>query len=255
MQSLRNILPLSLSAFLPFTQLTAEEKVDESPVSAVETTQSAKAEELNHALILAIAKGDAQAVNALIVEGADVNVGIGVHEKDLYAEDKGQTVLMLAAQRGRTDIVEALIAAGADVNRAYSCLHKTALMTAAKEDNADIVKVLIAAGAKIEATSFFGRTALIEAASGKTNELNRDSTLNAIKALIAAGANVNTKDLDGYTPLMEAAKNNHSNTVRALILAGADPKLTDNSGRTALDWAAQHDAYAAYNILCAAYRS
>ncbi len=203
---------------------------------------------LNDELIKAVSKGDVRAVEDLINAGANVNADIPGDTKDLYAQDKYQTVLILAARRGNADIVKALISAGADVDRVYGAVCDTALQSAAQQNHADIVEILIAAGADIEA-EVIGSTALIKAAGGKYSEIGRDSTINAVNALIVAGANVNATDWCGGTALMEAARKNNVKTVLLLIESGADVHMTNTEGLTALDLADRVGAFDAGIIL------
>lgn len=85
----------------------------------------------------AAARGDINAVKALLDKGADVN------EWDFG------TALMTAAFRGHTDVVKLLIDRGADVNAMFQ-LGGSALGLAAEEGHADIVKLLIVKGADID---------------------------------------------------------------------------------------------------------
>ena len=90
------------------------------------------------ALMVAVAKNNADCVKALLVVGADVN-----------AEDKGgETALMKAALNGNAEIVKVLLEAGADVN-AKDKDGFTPLVCAAKKGYTEIVKALVAAGVDV----------------------------------------------------------------------------------------------------------
>ena len=201
------------------------------------------------ALLFAAMRGDAEAVSALLNNGADVNVkhkdgwsglmlvAVNGHSPVVQALlDKGakvdakenlmgQTALIWAVKGGHIAIVKALLKAGANVN-ARDKFGGTALTRAASNGQAEIVKTLLEAGADINAREYDGDTALIEAAA--------ESHLEIIQALLKAGANVNDKDLDGRTLLMIAAMIGKDKVVKALLDAGADINAQDNFGSTAL---------------------
>lgn len=201
------------------------------------------------ALLFAAMRGDAEAVSALLNNGADVNMrhkdgwsglllaavnghspavqvllakGAKVDAKENLME---QTALIWAAKGGHTALVKALLKAGANVN-ARDKYGGTALTRAANSGKAAIVKTLLESGADINAREYDGDTALIEATA--------ESQLETIQELLKAGANVNDKDLDGRTPLMIAAMTGTDKAVKVLLDAGADINAQDNFGSTAL---------------------
>ncbi len=88
------------------------------------------------------------------------------------------------------------------------------------------VDLFLAAGMSADARDSRGKTALIAAASGGSDEISRK--------LLSKGADVNARDSDGSTALMEAAQNDHKGTTRVLLENNSDVNIGDNSGRTAL---------------------
>ena len=121
-------------------------------------------------LLTAIYRGDVQAVDRLIVGGANVRaanregvtpLAMACLDGDLPiinrllaagADPKergpnGETMLMFAARNGRVDVLKRLLAAGADVNAREGLRGTTALMWAAEQRHPEAVKALLAAGA------------------------------------------------------------------------------------------------------------
>jgi beta-lactamase regulating signal transducer with metallopeptidase domain len=90
------------------------------------------------ALIVAARAGDLQQVDALIGQGAQV---------DLAWPGDGNP-LIAAASHGRFTVVARLVAAGADVN-AVTPYDETPLINAAREGQIDIVRYLVAHGARV----------------------------------------------------------------------------------------------------------
>ncbi|MDE5064435.1 MULTISPECIES: ankyrin repeat domain-containing protein [Wolbachia] len=115
----------------------------------------------------AVERGDIDAVNRLISEGADVKV----------ENDKGETPLHIAAVWGHKEVVEALLDKGANVNAEDEEGNTPLVLTTDEE-----IKTLLQSTAKL----------LEVAKSGNIQEVN---------SLISEGAKVNVKDQDNKTPL------------------------------------------------------
>lgn len=200
-------------------------------------------------LLLAAMRGDAEAVSALLDNGADVNV----------RHEDGWSGLMLAAVNGHSPVVQALVDKGANVDAKENLMGQTALIWAVKGGHIAVVRALLRAGANVNARDKFGGTALTRAASnGQTAivktlleagadinareydgdtaliEATSEGHLEIIQTLLKAGAKVNDKDLDGRTLLMIAAMIGTDKVVKALLDAGADINAQDNFGSTAL---------------------
>jgi ankyrin repeat protein len=214
------------------------------------------AEKLRPDLFLAIGRQDADAVKALLAQGADPNARNTIQ----------MTALMIAAKTGSVEVVNALLAAGAEVNAPSPfgsaltfagfdskpemmrlLLDKGAdvsasrpdrisiLMLAARAGNAAMVRQLLARKADLAATDSQGSTSLSYAArAGKTE---------AARVLLDAGAAVDAADAEGWTPLMHAAVNGHAAVAGLLVNKGASLKAKDKKGRTALLLAASYGDY------------
>lgn len=88
-----------------------------------------------------------------------------------------------------------------------------------------LVQYRVEKGADVNATGFFGRTALMEASSA--------GRLPVVQYLVNNGADVNAQDYSGSTALM-AASYGHLPIVQHLLSRGADVNAETNTGRTAL---------------------
>ena len=169
-------------------------------------------------------RGDAGAVRALIVEGADVNAPQG----------DGMTALHWAARNRDAALVRDLLEAGAKVGAGTRIGRYTPLHLASDAGAGEVVEVLLGAGADPERAITVGggaRPLHFAAESGSER---------AIMALLAAGADVNaTEESWGQTPLIFAASRGRTEAVRALLEAGADPaihtRVMDVSARAVLD--------------------
>ncbi len=150
------------------------------------------------ALLMAVYRGDAAAVAAIL------------------ATDPELTVFEAAAV-GDLARVRALVAADPSQARAFAVDGFHPLGLAAFFKHPDVVTFLVAAGADISAPSRnrMKVTALHSAIAAR----DRESTL----ALIAAGADVNAVQEGGFTPLEAATQNGDREVVDALLAAGAVP--------------------------------
>ena len=200
-------------------------------------------------LVTAVRGRNADAIDALLREGVDVNVpqadgatplAWAVHwdDDDLTgrlldagadvnaANDYGVTPLALACLNRSVAMVDRLLAAGADPAVAQAN-GETPLMTAARTGHPDIAARLIAAGADVDArTAGSEQTALMWAAAGGHTEV--------VRALIAAGADVHALTDGGFTALFFAAQQGATGATHALLDASADVDTSAPDGHTAL---------------------
>lgn len=179
-------------------------------------------------------KKDAQAVTALVKQGADVNV----------AQGDGGTALHWAAHWDDVAMAKRLIAAGAHVDAAND-YGVTPLFLAASNGNAEMVGVLLDAGANANAALPTGETVVMTAVSGGNPA--------AVKRLLANGANPNVmQSSKKQTPLMWAATSQNVEIARALVEAGADVKAKSGTGFTPLLFAAREGGIEMAKTLLAA---
>jgi uncharacterized protein len=158
----------------------------------------------------AAARGDRDAVKALLKSAADVNA----------AQGDGMTALHWAAMNGDAELAEMLITAGANVKATTRLGTYTPLYLASQQGHGHVIQALIKAGADVKSGTPNGTTPLmVAAASGEVD---------AVKALIDNGADVNAKDgVRAQTPLMYAAASNRAAVIELLASKGADLKATN----------------------------
>ncbi len=154
-------------------------------------------------------RDDAEAVRALIAEGADVDAARG----------DGMTGLHWAALNGNAEIARMLIDAGADLEAATRLGAHRPLHVAGRAGRGEVVAMLVEAGADVAAVTETGAAPLhFAAASGDVG---------AVTALVRGGAVVDAREPEwGQTPLMFASALGRTNAVVALLEAGADARVT-----------------------------
>lgn len=196
----------------------------------------------NTPLMFAAVYAPPQTLEAMILEGADVNA----------ANRSGHTALM----RAMPDLVKVrmLVGHGAKVNAATAS-GRTPLMMAARIPAApDVVRYLISAGADVEATDRTDSDAVMVAASagaaanlrvlldaGAKSVRSRDRNLvlaDRPPELSQAVIERAKRAAQGSTALMGAAASGCEECVRLLLARGADVKARTGSGLTALHNAA-----------------
>lgn len=182
-----------------------------------------------HRLLKAASEGNAEAVRAVLAQGADANA----------RNMNGMTALMKGIDEKHPDVVQVLLDHGADVNLAmpqqgYDAGY-TALVVAVKRRHVGIVQLLLNHGANVSARTGEGSTALTLAA---TDRLAEESVrCQIMELLLAHGAKIDATDDFGMTPLMYAASNDHSAMAQLLLDRGAEVNLTAAQGYSA-SWTA-----------------
>jgi uncharacterized protein len=158
----------------------------------------------------AAARGDRDAVKALLKQAADVNA----------AQGDGMTALHWAAMNGDIDLAQMLIVAGANVRATTRLGSYTPLYLASQQGHGAVIQALVKGGADVKAGTPNGTTPLmVAAASGEVD---------AVRALLDAGADVNAADgVRAQTPVMYAAASNRAAVIELLAARGADLKVTN----------------------------
>ena len=185
------------------------------------------------ALVVAVHKGDTDAIRNLLGKGANPDIK---HDSLEMERDRSYAVgsaLHLAASEGHAEIVKLLIKAGADVNAVHEDLtgdsggHYTPLTNAAAASHADIVKLLLEAGAeaKNNANNNYCLTALGHALAGGHADI--------VDMLLAGGAHIDYGAPDygkpGFVPehcvpsatFVAAAEGGFEDIVKRMLDAGA----------------------------------
>ncbi|HSG47673.1 MAG TPA: ankyrin repeat domain-containing protein [Longimicrobiales bacterium] len=170
----------------------------------------------------AAARGDAQAVAALIRDGADVNA----------AQGDGMTALHWAARHGDAALAAALLEAGATTGPTTRLGGYTPLHMAAELGFAPVVRRLLDGGADVATQTSTGVAAIHFAAGSGDVE--------TVRALLDAGAQVDVPDAVVLrTPLMFATARNRLEVMALLLERGADvaarTRVVDFAERAARD--------------------
>ena len=159
-------------------------------------------------LVVASRQGHLGIVEALLEQGADVNLGT-----------QNGTALQQAILYNNPDIAELLLKFGAAVT--WYDAEQAALY-----GRANLLNRFILAGVSANLANADGNTFLISAAYGGHTE--------AVQVLLDAGTDVNRSNSNGWTALLAAASNGKAEAVRLLLEAGANPNAADKSGDTPL---------------------
>jgi len=151
------------------------------PVIALLLPITVEAEDINEELLTAGRRGDAQAVNALLAKGADVNA------KTRY----GATALSYAADKGHLEVVKLLLDHGANVNAKDTFYGETPLGWAAYRGHTQIVKLLLDKGAEAKAGALMtgvelGHTDIVKAVLEKGG-VGADTLSSALETATKSG--------------------------------------------------------------------
>lgn len=160
-----------------------------------------------------------------IASAAEIDARAKLAKKNIPYNEEAFT---RAVAQGDTGAVELFLAAGMSPN-VKDPSGRTVLITAADGGSDELSRKLLSKGADVNGRDNAGATPLMEAARNNHKETT--------KVLLAGGADVNLKDNRGQTPLIRAAAQGHSDIVRLLLNRGAKTDIRDEDGRDALMWA------------------
>ena len=224
--------------------------------------QHIRQQRLDNALIAAVKRYDADAVDAALQQGANPNardnanasptlwqaLTYWLHHRAMPIPSGNPALSVVLSPethpnygRGRhivahdSRIAQALLQAGANPD-APDKNGSPPLVVACTGCPPEDVRVLLTHHARIEARDKYGRTGLIYAASSNEPAV--------VPLLLERGAEVNTRDIGGETPLMMASVMNSVSTAQRLLAHHADISATDRAGNTALSYA-KRDKHAA----------
>ncbi len=216
------------------------------------------------ALHSALLGGNYEAVEALLVAGADVN----------HPAHDGWTPLHMAAgtfvgnidhpgqgvRHSKYDLFRLIMDKKPDVNArtrdGWTPLHAAVANSHSawrqqECESLDRIRDLIRAGSQLEARDENGRTPLHWAAwqgySRFTNGLNATDAV--VQVLIDAKADMNEVDEAGRTPLHYAAEMGYDPIVAALVRAGASQIIRDKAGKTPAQLAEAHQLTGTLTVL------
>jgi uncharacterized protein len=198
------------------------------------TSAAIGGERVDSPLVEAARQQDQQAVRALVIQKADVNV----------RSSDGSTALLWAAHWNDAETANLLLSAGAGANTAND-FGATPLSEACTNGNDVLVRQLLKSGAKPNTAIATGETPLMTCA--------RSGSAEAVRMLIEYGAALNAKEkTQNQTALMWAAAEGHPEVVKALVEAHADLNAHSKQGFTALHFAARVGDLESVKLLLAA---
>lgn len=172
-------------------------------------------------LMCAAASGNAQAVEALLQVGADVNAGLA----DPRYPD-GVTALLWAVRSRSYQCAATLIEAGAAVNspQAYS---EAPIHVAALQGDTECLRLLLEHHADVRVLLGRDRMSALHLAAEEGN-------IECIQLLLQFKADCNVVNARGQTPLHLAALSQSAESVAKLLEAGARHDISDNDQKTPL---------------------
>lgn len=202
-------------------------------------------------LHIAAFRGNTQAVEVLLANGADLNVrsaeGCLPYIYALYMGHPKCADLLIAkgcrrdyapelcfaSRHGNLKGIRECLSMGADINALAGMsrdFRETPLLAAvsAKDFRQDVVAELLKHGADVNRADDKGRTPLFSAA--ESQGVNTE----VLDALISAGAELNKTNCNGRTALMTALQSGNVKVARYLAEHGADVKMRDAKGMTTL---------------------
>lgn len=170
----------------------------------------------------ALERGDAAAVERLILAGADPNA----------STPRGATPLALLTKSGDRDGVRLLLSRGAHVD-GRDRDHRTPLMDAADHADTGMVALLLEHGADPNAVAEQD-TPLLLAARGTVSPA---AQLETVRALLDRGADIDAQDSFGHTAATWCVMDDRVDLLHLLIRRGANLRLRYHDGSSALDMA------------------
>ena len=196
------------------------------------------------ALHIAVKRGAAELVRALIDRGADISLRdeIGHSGTRRY----GRTPLHIAAAGGSLEIVTMLIREGANIDEPEGIGEgglmgyggRRAIHIAAAHGFPEIVNALIQARANVNARTRYGSTPLHYAASRFDRSDSQSRPMETARMLIKSGAEINAENSSGTTPLYNAAGEDLPEMLQLLIENEASVHAPNTHGQTPLHRAA-----------------
>ena len=195
-------------------------------------------ENLDEKMLAAALDGDLEAVEKLVVQGADIN----------YMNTSGNSAIFSAAWEGNLKALDLFYNLGANIF--FDDINL--LCNAAFNGRVDSVKWLIGKGQDPDFTFTNTGENALHYTICKMSEI--DERVEIVRILIAAGTDVNKKTLPGKptlcfmrdaylkgeTPLHRAAAYGNVAIIKMLLDAGAEPSMKDANGDTPISWGSWH---------------
>lgn len=205
-------------------------------------------------LLAAATFGNLEAVQQLILAGADVN------KKNAFTKD---TALLRSLYGNNSEMTHLLVYSGADINAKNNYNHSP-MFLALEKGRGEFIDLFLTSGVKEGLNTDYlfrasvkknpvGVLAMLKGGIDPNIKNEKGNTpliisaslgdLNSVRSLLAYRADVNATNNDGNTPLIYAARYNHPDVVRELLKpqtlqAPVDVNAQNKLGQTALYWAA-----------------
>lgn len=218
------------------------------------------------ALALAAMSSNTKLVKALLLEGAEVNIGTGKYtpliasiiegDREIYElllengadpdytiEENGITAVMAACYAGRKEMAEDLISRGADISNVDND-GTPVFFYAVMSGEVSLVKDLIEKGADVTSENKKQITALHAAVAENHTDI--------ASMLLEYDFNVDQQETErGYTPLMQASVNNNVELIQALLDKGASVDTMSYNNETPIFHACYGEGTEAASLLLA----
>lgn len=218
---------------------------------------TAKNEELQGELQLALGDNDIVALTSVLQKGADANKLPGNTDmtplmlaetreiaqllldngaNPLVIDANGQNLLHYAvSKQNAIDLILLYVSNGVDIN---------------VRDNQDYTPLSLAVTYFHEANAFDTQQVFVGEESGQSNEKEfKPNPQKTLKTLVEYGADINSFDQYGYTLLMNCVTYDNANLVKILLELGADKYIQNKYGQTAKDIAYNEGKRGIYQML------
>jgi ankyrin repeat protein len=205
-------------------------------------------------LLAAVSMGNLEAVQQLILAGADVN------KKNAFSKD---TPLLRSLYGDNAEITRLLVYSGADINVKNNYNHSP-MFLALEKQKGEFIDLFLSSGVTeglstdylfraVAKKNYMGVLAMLKGGVKPNVKNEKGNTpliisaslgdIPAVQSLMAYGADVNAANNDGNTPLIYAARYNHPEVIRELLKpqmmqVPLDVNMQNKLGQTALYWGA-----------------
>ena len=205
-------------------------------------------------LLAAVSMGNLEAVQQLILAGADVN------KRNAFTKD---TPILRSLYGDNAEITRLLVYSGADINVKNNYNHSP-MFLALEKQKGEFIDLFLSSGVKeglntdylfraVAKKNYMGVLAMLKGGVKPNVKNTKGNTpliiaaslgdVPTVQSLMAYGADVNAANNDGNTPLIYAARYNHPGVIRELLKpqmmqVPLDVNMQNKLGQTALYWGA-----------------
>lgn len=197
------------------------------------------AHELVTEFLLAAEQGNANALQACLDKGVDINA----------TNRQKRTAVIIASLHKYYSCVELLISAGADIDKQDQTCFNPFLISCLTND-VTLLRIVLPANPDLDRLTRFGGVGITPASEKGHVDIVRE-------LLTHTDINVNHTNFVGWTPLLEAIVLNDGGAkqqeiVKLLLDHGANPHMTDKYGKSPLELAREKGYHPIAELLLAA---